>query len=102
MDSVGLKSCDDQAAIRGKAQCNNAIVLLSHSEARDLNCSATRVGFGLKARVSPPYNAISMNSNSPVMPRIVLSMVFLMAIAIPVGITLQDTGKLALMEKTAE
>jgi hypothetical protein len=56
----------------------------------------------LKARVSPPYNAISMNSNSPVMPRIVLSMVFLMAIAIPVGITLQDTGKLALMEKTAE
>lgn len=43
-----------------------------------------------------------MNPNSPVIPRIVLGVVFLMAIAILVGITLQDAGKLALMEKTAE
>jgi hypothetical protein len=56
----------------------------------------------LKALVSRPYNAISMNSNSPVIPRIVLGVVVLMAIAIPVGMTLQDAGKLALMEKTAE
>jgi hypothetical protein len=56
----------------------------------------------LKACVSAPYNGITMTSNSPVIARIVLGVVFLMAIAIPVGITLQDAGKLALMEKTAE